>query len=571
MENLQPKFELFASIFSRHKASVFAGCILFVLIALYSNLLINDPLLSYDDRPLVGAVASASSIRAYINGVSSGLIPDLQPVRDLSYVVDIWVLQKSHLHSFHLTNLILWWLTVLLFYLLIEHESKTELAVVFAMFFALSPVFASSVAWVAARKHLLSTLFILSATLISVRNKNRIFELKYFSAIFFFYFLSALSQPINVLWPIWFFLYTKKEMRKLPLLILTFCMGLLIFANFKYYNSELFESISAFGKFNSDGVSPGTSLLAIGRYFLLTLIPFGALPHSHYQGSLDNILGLILFALMIAIVLIRIRRNKNDNLLPLLYFLLPLTVVTFKSTNVFCSDTYLLNASVGLYWFLGNFLRDSRHLKKISIFIAIYAVICGGYSHFYLKAFSSDRDLWAYSFAKEENSHSAMVMALFSIKDKNFKQANEIISHMQRNWPNQPFIPQLSTEAIFFNDSLTITEKEDQIEKLSKLSPAGHFYLALLYAKENKTAQLTRHLEQVFHNPEQLKLEFWGKEERVGAIYSYTCQFFQVKGCLGLELIKQNLSKDQFDEKLYHEYLEKLNQGKAYKVELRVN
>jgi hypothetical protein len=562
---------MFATIFSRHKASIFSGFILLTLITLYSNLLINDPLLSYDDRPLINAVASATSLNSYVSNVKNGIIPDLQPVRDLSYVFDIWLSQKFHFQPFHLTNLILWWLIVFLFYQLMKHETNHELAIALTFFFALSPVFASSVAWVAARKHLLSTLFILAATVVSVRKKNRICELKYFIGIYVLFLLSALSQPINVLWPIWLFLYTKKELKKFPMFLLMISMVLLIFANYKYYNSELFESISAFGKFNSEGVSPGTSLLAIGRYFLLCFIPFGALPTSHYQGSYENLVGLVLIAMVMGLFFIRFKRSKNDNLLPFLYFLLPLTVVTFKTTNVFCSDTYLLNASVGLYWFFGLLLTNSQYTKKISTLIILYAVCCGIYTHFYLKAFSSDRELWSYTFNKEENSQSAMVMALFSIKDKNFKQANEIINHMEKNWPDQPFISQLSTEAIFFNDALSITEKQEQIEKLSKLSPASHFYLALLYAKENKTAQLTRHLEQVFNNPALLKIEFWGKEERVGAIYSYTCQFFSIKGCLKLELIKKNLSKDQFNEKLYHEYLRKLNSDKSYNVELRVN
>ena len=562
---------MIASIFSRHQASIFAGVILLVLIALYSNLLTNDPLLSYDDRPLISAVSSATSFNSYINGIKSGLIPDLQPMRDLSYIVDIWLLQKTNLHSFHLTNLLLWWFIVLLFYQLMKCESKHEIAMAFAIFFALNPVFASSVAWVAARKHLLSTLFILAATLICVRNKNRIYELKYFGGIWFLYLLSTLSQPINVLWPIWFFVFTKKDFKKWPLFILMISMVLLIVANYKYYNSELFESISAFGKFNSEGASPGTSLLALGRYFLLSIVPFGALPHSHYQGAIENLVGLVFFACTVALLFVRFKRLKNDNLKPLLYFLLPLAVVSVKSTNIFCSDTYLLNASIGFYWFLGAFLSGTPYVKKFSVLIIVYAVACGLYTHFYLRAFNSDRDLWSYSFQKEENSHSAMVMVLFSIKDKNFKQANAIINHMKKNWPNQPFISQLSTEAIFFNDALTITEKEEQIEKLAQPSPASHFYLALLYAKENKTAPMTRHLEQVFNNPELLRVEFWGKEERVGAIYSYTCKFFSIKSCLKLELIKRKLSKDQFDEKLYYEYLHKLTGDKSYNVELRVN
>jgi hypothetical protein len=571
VENLQQKLKINASIFSRHISALIAGVLFFSLLALYSNLIKTDPLLSYDDRPLVGAIESISSVKTYVAGIKNGFIPDIQPVRDFSYLIDIWTMKNTTLHSFHLTNLLIWWLIVVIFFHLIKQQSNLTLATVFAIYVAFNPVFASSIAWVAARKHLLSTLFIISATYFCVQKKDQIYSLKNFSTILIFYILSVLSQPINVLWPLWFFAYTYKKSKKLPQIILLSVMVILIFANYRYYNSELFESISAFGKFNSEGLSPGTSLLALGRYFLLSFIPFGALPHSHYQGSIENIVGLFLFSLALALLFVKSNKQKIEMYLAFLYFLLPLGVVTFKTTNVFCSDTYLLNASLGLYWLICLMIKDSIHIKKISVFILLYALVAGTYTITYLKAFESDRDLWSYSYNKEKNSHSTMVMTLFSIKDRNFSQANQLIDLMKKEWPEQPFISQLSSEVIFFNDDLSSNEKIAQLESIKNPGPSVHFYLVLLYARENKTAQLTRHLEEVFRNPNQLRLEFWGKEERVGAIYSYTCHFFQVKDCHGLELIKRDLTKDQFDEKLYNEYLQKLNRNKDYSVELKVN
>lgn len=568
---MQLKAKFKSSLLSWHQSWLLAIFLLFSLLALYSELLKNDPLLSYDDRPLISAASSITGLESYINAVRAGFIPDLQPVRDLSYLADLWLLKKTQFHSFHLTNLLLWWLIVVIFYHLLKHQTHPTLALAFAVFFAASPVMASSVAWVAARKHLLSTFFIACATLLCVQKKDHIYSYHYFFLVLAFYCLSVLSQPINVLWPIWFFLYTKKEFRKAPVLILFFVMGAMIFANYKYYHSDLFYGLSAIGKFNEKGFGMVTSFLSLGRYFLLCLIPFGALPQSHDSSSPQNILGLILMVMALLLFFKKIKKEKKIEDWGVLYFLLPLMVVTFNSTNVFCSDTYLLNASIGLYWSIGLSLKNSPYVKKISLLIFFYSLSACFYTHNYLKAFTSDRNLWSYTFNKEQSPQSALVMVHFYLKDKNFRRAQEIIQLMQKRWPDHPFISQVSAEAIFFDDTLSLSEKQERIEKINKPTPATHFYLVLLYARENKTAQLTRHIQQVFSNPNQLKLEFWGKEERLGAIYSYTCQFFQVKGCLELESIKESLSKDQFNEKLYQEYLQKLNRDKNYRVELKVN
>ena len=99
---------------------------------------------------------------------------DVQPIRDVSLLADIFLLHHFGLKTFHLTNFIIWLGILILTMILLSRLFRlTEIHyIVFALFSA-HPVFANSVAWISARKHLLAAFFILGATLSWVRTLQR--------------------------------------------------------------------------------------------------------------------------------------------------------------------------------------------------------------------------------------------------------------------------------------------------------------------------------------------------------------------------------------------------------------
>ncbi len=143
--------------------------------------------------------------------------------------------------------------------------------------------------------------------------------------------------------------FFDKRLKERKVFLLILCLLSIIFLTMNYYYySHFFISISGGdGKFDSNS-NLGLTLLAIGRYFYLSLFPLNALPVSHYEGSIENVIGLFLLFLFIYLI---IKKMKNKFLVLgfLAYFFIPLIPVTYKITKIFCSDTYLLNSSIGIY------------------------------------------------------------------------------------------------------------------------------------------------------------------------------------------------------------------------------
>jgi hypothetical protein len=163
-----------------------------------------------------------------------------------------------------------------------------------------------------------------------------------------------------------------------------------------------------------------------------------------------------------------------------------------------------------------------------------------------------------------------MVVALQSIKENDFKQAYELIDELQKKWPDQPFIPQLISESIFFNENMSAKKKIETLEKVSPQTPAIHFYLSILYSRENQIQNLKPHLEKIFKDSQKFKMEFMGREEKIAAIYTYTCKVFSIENCLSLKAVKEQIVKNNFNEKFYYDYLQFLSSSPVYRVDLHV-
>lgn len=525
---------------------------------------------------LINAVSSLKQLGEYWVGIKNGIIVDLQPIRDLSYFLDIRLIEIFKIYSFHLTNLITWIAICYMFYGILTRETRNKYIPILLLFlYCFSPVSTSSVAWIAARKHLLSTLFILIPTYLVVKKKKEFFTLSNTISVIIFYLLSCFSQPINVLWPIWFFFYTysfKDIPRKFFIINALFLIMLLVLgANYFYYSSPIFNNVSVIGKFISKDVfNLGTLILALGRYFFQCFFPFLALPTSHYQGALENLIGFFGLIIFIFFIFLKSLEDKKSIALAVLYFILPLLVVSLKTTNIFCSDTYLLNASVGFYWAIAILFENIEKKKIIYLLLSMYCVFIFHYNLNYVDIFSNEKELWRYSYEKEANSHSTMIVALQNVKENNFKQAYNLIDELQQKWPDQPFIPQLISESIFFNKTINITKKIEVIEKISPQTSSTHFYLTILYARQNELQNLKNHIVKIFDDSKKFKMEFMGREEKVAAIYSYTCTCFLLESCFQIKSLKEHINKINFNDKVYNDYLKYLLTSPLYRVELQV-
>ena len=249
----------------------------------------SDRLLERDDRRLVEPLRHLRGLSDYADAVRSGRILDLQPVRDLSFALDLAIGSATGLGTFHLTNLLLWLaITAVVYRILRQNLGPGPLAVACVAVFALHPVFVNSVGWVAARKHLLSSLFILFATY-EVLRADRILDGRRTGWIGLLFGLSILSQPITVLWPLWAvsYLWLRGPGHRMGALRLVgVCaplLGACVAANLFYYQGAFVQQTGAQKFVEVDGTG-AVALLALGRYFANLAFPV-SLATSYCRGA----------------------------------------------------------------------------------------------------------------------------------------------------------------------------------------------------------------------------------------------------------------------------------------------
>jgi protein O-mannosyl-transferase len=158
------------------------------------------------------------------------------PLTMLSYALEYHFF-KLNPFVFHLTNLIIHLLNVLLvFWLLLILTSDVRISFLTAIFFGIHPLQVESVAWVTERKNILSTFFFLLTIICHLlyhRNQNK----KYYYLSLFIFILSLLSKPTAATVPLILILcdyLQKKSIRnsfseKIPFFVIVFGFGIFNF------------------------------------------------------------------------------------------------------------------------------------------------------------------------------------------------------------------------------------------------------------------------------------------------------------------------------------------------------
>jgi hypothetical protein len=544
--------------------------ILYLLLAIflavtYSGLIRLDTVLNYDDKILLGPVQNLHSISKYFEYVKKGVVADIQPVRDFSYWVDFQIKTLLPDYSFHFSNVFYWFITSLLFHqILLAENVDPAFSYIFLLLYSLSPVSSSSVAWIAGRKHILSALFTLWATLSVLKNKGTF-------QIGFAYLLSILSQPINALWAFWTFVYLKLNSSdkriQLKVILFLICLAALS-ANYFYYSNVYNNSFSSVNKFISTSESgAGLAILAFGRYFYQCLNPFAALPTTHYQGSWENIAGVALLFVFALYCYSLNQTLKKKIVVPLVFFILPLLIVCIKRTNIFCSDTYLLTSSAGFYWACALILTEKLNNKKSKVFLIFLFISIFIFNMNYVSLFQNEDDLWIYSQKKEANSQSTVIVASMLIQKKQFYDSYLLIKKLQEEWPEQPYIPQLIAENVFHNPAIKPDIKISTLENTNPKTTSTYLYLSILYGQNSNTEKLRATLPKIFENKRNFNLEFHGAEEKVGAIFFYTCSFYKLNDCQkSLEEFKRSQENIIWNEQVYQDFLKMFNVGTDYGI-----
>ncbi len=535
---------------------LFFSFIIIVLFITYSRLIISDSLLDYDDKLLINPLLKIKNIRDYFNFVLTGKILDLQPIRDLSYLFDIQIKKKFSNYSYHFTNLLIWFLSLIESYRILKFFNRNYLIrFLLISLLAFNPLTAVSVSWIAARKHLLAYFFILIATRYFLQYFKKL-RLKHIIFICLNYLLSCLSQPLLVFWPlsVVFYYYIKKIKINFKLLLPLFFIAIVIISlNLYYYSHNYLLASMGVSKFVSTLENPiGYLLLEIGRYLYQLLNPFSVLPTPHYTGSFQNLLGIIILAILIFSIYRIILSKKLTLLYPIFIFFLALAPVTIQTTNVFAMDSYLLLPLFSFFILLAILIKKiNKNVLFFSILLLLFFIL---FTFNFNQIYLSDKKLWTFSHSHEATPQSTRIMAMNYLEEGNIAEAYKLASRLKEWNHDDPYLTLIFSQIYFKNVKLSTKNKISLINALEPQTASSSFYKMFLYDQMGEKDNVFNEIRKTFQNQSTLKLEFGSNEIRIFAFSYLFCLKHKGEKCkedlnifLNKKIKQEEWSKKEFD------------------------
>lgn len=317
------------------------GLLIFFLFQFSDLNISNRSLINYDDLGLIKPMLELT-----FNQYLTEWLPDRNkhayPIKDLSYFLDHWLTEKSHLSFFWLNQTILIAIIFIIsFKIWIQLGFRNHWIPTILFFIAcIHPLNIEASQWIMIRKHILATLFILWGTFIVLKHQeNHRKSMTYWFKISTLYILSLLSFPTGILWIFWAIWKNRQSVQKNARLAL----GLSIFTS---TTIALFLKLTMTGEadYNSTlnqmlaGKSIERSLFflwhSIGRGFFNFILPFQLAPFYDEQ-SIFNFLGNLLLAGFIYLLFKRVMTKNTQSVEKVRDLSLLVVIVLAPSSLVF--------------------------------------------------------------------------------------------------------------------------------------------------------------------------------------------------------------------------------------------
>ena len=230
-------------------AFILSGVLLLTFIV-FSNTLGNDFIKTNDER---GYVLTNKHVRSItprnILGIFSAAPAGMySPLTVFSYAID-YKIGGYDPKIYHLSSIVYHLFNVALVYFLIFLISKRKIvAAVTAVLFAIHPMHAQSVNWIAQRKDLVYSFFYLSSLIFYVLYLEKKLQKKYLWLTLAFYVLSLFSKPAAVTLPlvllVFDYYYSRKidknsVLEKIPFFLLSIIFGGLLLMPFVTANANV--------------------------------------------------------------------------------------------------------------------------------------------------------------------------------------------------------------------------------------------------------------------------------------------------------------------------------------------
>ena len=346
--------------------------------------------------------------------VNSGVATSGQyrPIREMISALDysVWKLNPA---GYHLTNLILHILNVILIYFLVsrltglnkKEEDETDfkqpkffnISFLAALFFASHPIHVESISWIKNRSDLLASLFFLSAFFLFIKfiskKELRVRSFYYFSALSCYIF-ALLSKEIALSLPFVLILYvlyfcTKEELKKTLISILPFLAIAISFFTFK--SKVLGALISVEHDF---AISLYSSVLVtlktLGYYIMLLIFPFNlnadrllTISETLRDPTVLYSLGLLFVCLIFIIKTFKSQRLVSFSIFWIFLTLLPVSNIVFLSARPIAEQRlyipslgFCLLMAIGvmaLFSLKSRFIAQ-RMLRSLTVFLLVSVI-----------------------------------------------------------------------------------------------------------------------------------------------------------------------------------------------------
>jgi len=351
------------------------------------------------------------------------------------------------------------------------------------------------------------------------------------------YGLACFSQPINVLWPLFavVYLWTQGFLRRpwnSRVIGLAGCLAAIAFIciglNLFYY-SEIYPHFAGANKWLPTGSSGlGFSLLALGRYLFQLIFPLWPSISDHYPGSPQNLIGLLFYPVF-AFWLWRARAKR---VFPwALYFILPLLPLTVKLTQIFASDTYLVNAGAGFIIMMALLLHHQTGLRqKIWLVNAAKVAAVGLVMTFVISsrdlahAWESELSLWERAYRIEATPLNMVSYAIELLKAGRPVEAFALALRAKAWDPSKRRLAYVLSRSIYDHPSMGSAEKVHLLEKYRMEAPWYGYYLSALYAKEGRFAEAFREISRFEGDPRRMVWDLREDLEIIWAERTYFCR-----------------------------------------------
>ena len=359
----------------------------------------------------------------YFALLKEGKTVDLQPLRDISLLIDIKIARFLNYESFPLiTNILILFLTGFFLNKILKHFTDKKFSNLITFIYLVHPAILVAFLEFTSRKHILSFLLFLMSYHFFLKShfKNK----KHYGLSLFCYFLSLFAQPINAGTPLLFFLHKgwrnlinkRNIFLGLPFLISLVLAGYL---NVVYYQNENLKGELILNyKHDFERL-----ILGINLYYRQLLYPFNFV-YRYDFGSIFNVITLILNLILFFTMTVYFKRLSKESkrivLLGLSLIGIVFATLFIPKTNILNAvfqNYYILTPTLGFILIITGFkeLLPRFNSKQVTAFLALFSIYSIGINNYHHSHRESMLSFLKFSAQIESNCYALQFITTQSI------------------------------------------------------------------------------------------------------------------------------------------------------------